>query len=292
MHQTALDKQTIELIRTFQKNEISEYHIYSALAKREGGGNGRVLQKIAEDEKKHYEQWSRYSGAAVKPNRWLITFYLLIARIFGITFAIKMMEKGEEKAEQHYKEVISKIPEARSIMQDEMDHEKLLVEMIDEEKIGYISSMVLGLNDALVELTGALAGFTLALQNSRIIGMAGLITGIAATLSMAASEYLSQKSEPDEKDPLRAAFYTGLAYIGAVVLLVIPFFLLQNYYLALALTLFIAVLIILLFSQFVSVVKDIGFAKFFWEMILISFGVAAISFFIGWIARLIFKVEL
>ena len=59
--------------------------------------------------------------------------------------------------------------------------------------------MVLGLNDALVEFTGALAGYTFALQNTLLVAMTGLITGVAASLSMATSEYLSTKSEENAK---------------------------------------------------------------------------------------------
>ena len=51
--------------------------------------------------------------------------------------------------------------------------------MIDEEKLKYIGAVVLGMNDALVELTGTLAGLTLALQNEKLVGVAGLITGVA-----------------------------------------------------------------------------------------------------------------
>ncbi|MEJ2637661.1 MAG: VIT1/CCC1 transporter family protein [Calditrichia bacterium] len=275
MEKVALDNATRALLLIFQENEISEYHIYSTL-----------------DELKHYHEWKKYSGAEVKSKRLRIFLYLLIARIFGLTFAIKMMEKGEENAQDAYRFVAGKIPAVSAILEDEVQHEQLLVEMIDEEKIGYISSMVLGLNDAIVELTGALAGFTLALRDAKVIGMAGFITGIAAALSMAASEYLSKKSEAQSKDPLRASFYTGVTYLGAVLLLVLPYFLVSSYYLALSVTLSVAILIILVFSQFVSVVKDISFGKFFWEMVGISMGVAAISFFIGWLARLVFNVEI
>lgn len=288
---TELTAEHQELIVQFQNNEITEYHIYSRLANREKGKNAKILQKIANDEKRHAEQWQNYSGIAPTPNRFLIFFYLLMARIFGLTFSVKMLERGEESAERNYSKIVQVIPEAQAIIDDEIKHEQMLVEMIDEERIGYISSMVLGLNDALVELTGALAGFTLAMQNSKIIGMAGLITGIAASLSMAASEYLSEKSDQGEKDPLRAAVYTGIAYILAVVILVLPFFLFTNYLLALALTLLSAIIIILIFSYFVAVVKDTPFFKFFGEMVLISMGVAAISFGIGWLARMVFKIE-
>jgi VIT1/CCC1 family predicted Fe2+/Mn2+ transporter len=286
-----LDGQTIDILKVFQKNEISEYHVYRSLAGRMKDKNAEVLKRIAEDEHRHYHEWKKYTGKEIKPNRFLIFSYLLIARIFGLTFAVKMMEKGEEKAERNYSKIEKIIPDASKILKEEKGHEKMLVEMIDEEKIGYIGSMVLGLNDALVELTGALAGFTLALQNTRLIGLAGLITGIAASLSMSASEYLSQKSEPDVKDPIKASFYTGIAYIAAVILLVLPYFLLTNYYIALLITLLIAVVIILVFAQFVSVVKDMSFKKFFWEMVFISLGVAAISFVIGWAARALLNIK-
>jgi VIT1/CCC1 family predicted Fe2+/Mn2+ transporter len=275
----------------FQRNEITEFNVYRSLAKRMEGKNSEILQKIAEDELRHYNEWKKYTGIAIKPNRLLIFLYLLISRIFGLTFAVKMMEKGEERAERSYVIIESIIPEAAAIIKEEKEHELLLVDMIDEEKIAYIGSMVLGLNDALVELTGALAGLTLALQNTRLIGLAGLITGIAASLSMSASEYLSQKSESDGKDPIRAAFYTGSAYLLAVILLVLPYFILENYFMALAVTLVIAIIIVLIFSQFVSVVKDISFRKFFLEMVLISLGVATISFFIGWLARELLNID-
>jgi VIT1/CCC1 family predicted Fe2+/Mn2+ transporter len=290
MEKRFLDPNILAVLKMFQKNEISEYQVYRALAKRLSGKNSEVLQKIAEDELRHFQEWKKYTGANVKPNRFLVFFYLFMARILGLTFAIKMMEQGEKRAEQSYSLIESIIPETSQIIREENEHENLLVDMIDEDRINYIGSMVLGLNDALVELTGALAGFTLALQNTRLIGLAGLITGIAASLSMAASEYLSQKSEKESKDPLRAAFYTGITYVLAVILLVMPYFLLANYYIALLITLLVALLIILVFAQFVSVVKGMSFKKFFWEMVLISLGVAAISFFIGWAARGILPV--
>ncbi len=94
---------------------------------------------------------------------------------------------------------------------DEQHHEEKLIEMIDEERLQYMGSVVLGLNDALVEFTGALAGFTLALNDTKLIALTGSITGIAAALSMASSEYLSTKSEKTHnKRPVKAAIYTGI----------------------------------------------------------------------------------
>jgi len=150
---------------------------------------------------------------------------------------------------------------------------------------------MLGMNDALVELIGALAGLTFALQNTRLVGLTGLITGISASLSMAASEYLSTKSEGEGKNPLKASLFTGTAYVLTVLLLVMPYFVFTNYYVALAVALVNALLIILVFTFFVSVVKDLSLPRTWSEMVLISLGVSLTSFVIGLIVRKVLKVE-
>lgn len=147
----------------------------------------------------------------------------------------------------------------------------------------YIGEIVLGMNDALVEMTGALAGFTMALPNNRLIALAGLTTGVAATLSMAASEFLSQ--EAAGKRPWRAAFATGIAYLITVGLLLLPFFVCQSPFYALALCLFLAAVIILGFTWIVSCFSHTCFRRDFLRMLSISFSVAAISFMISWLAR-------
>ena len=200
-------------------------------------------------------------------------------------FVINLMEGGEDDSAENYRKLMEELPEARSIMEDETRHEAQLAAMIHEEKLSYISSMVLGLNDALVELTGALAGFTLALNNNRMVGMAGFITGVAATLSMAASEYLSKKADTSEKHPLKAAVYTGVAYMITVAFLLLPYIVFESPLVALGFCLFDAALIILGFTYFVSVVRKESFVRGFTEMITISFSVAGISFLIGWAAR-------
>ncbi len=130
-------------------------------------------------------------------------------------------------------------------MEDEEKHEKMLTDMLDEERLRYAGDMVLGMNDALVELTGALAGYTLAMQNTRIVAMAGLITGISATLSMTASGYLSSREETD-KNAAKSCVYTGLTYLITVALLIIPYLLFPagSYFYALGTTLAVAVAII------------------------------------------------
>ena len=164
--------------------------------------------------------------------------------------------------------------------------------MLDEELLQYAGSVVLGLSDALVELTGALAGLTLAFQNTSLIALSGLITGIAAALSMAASEYLSTQSEKTTRKPARAALYTGIAYVITVTLLILPYLLIQNYYIDLALALVTAVLIIAAFNYYISVAKDEPFRKRFIEMTGLSLGVAAVSFIIGYLIRRLLGIDI
>ena len=277
----------------FQKTEITEYHIYKRLAKRiKSPENAKILSQIAEDELRHYEGWKKYSNTDVQP-RWLhVWFYTVISLLFGFTFGIKLMEQGEEAAQGSYMEVAKEIPEAAKYQQEENVHEEKLIAMLDEERLQYAGSVVLGLNDALVELTGALAGLTLALQNVKLIALSGLITGIAASLSMAASEYLSTRSEDTKKHPVRAAIYTGIAYIVTVALLILPYLLFDNYYLDLGIALTTGVIIIAVFNYYISVAKGESFKERFLEMAGLSLSVAVFSFVIGYFIRIWLGIEI
>lgn len=277
---------------TFQANEVTEAEIYRRLARViRDPHNREVLQKIAREEEEHASVWRGYTGEDVAPSRVKVWFFVLLARLFGLTFGIRLMEKGEDTAQTMYRDITDEIPEAGQIIRDEEEHEQRLIDLIDEERLRYMGSVVLGLNDALVELTGTLAGLTLALQNTRLIALAGLITGVAASLSMGASEYLSRKSEEGAQNPLKGSLYTSGAYIATVAILIIPFLLAGSYLIALAWTLVNAVLIILIFTFYISVARNLSFRRRFLEMVVISLGVAGISFAIGMVIRTVLGVE-
>lgn len=287
-----MKEETRKIIAEMQAKEVAEHCVYDDLSRRVKGPNAAILSRIAKEELKHAEIWSKYTGSmpACPPYRKLL--YRLLAMIFGVTFVINLMETGESKAQDIYHELAGEVSECLAIYEQEQEHEKALIEMIDEERLKYISSMALGLNDALVELTGVLAGFTFALGDTRLIAMAGLITGSAATLSMAASEYVSKRHDEDEAHPAKAAVYTGIAYMIAVAVLIAPYLLLSNPKTALLFCLAGVVLVISVFTLFVSVVRRHSFRPAFLEMVGICFGVALVSFFIGWGARAMFGIDI
>lgn len=278
-----LVQQDINNFIRFQRNEITESILYERLALIEKDtNNSKTLKLIAAEEKSHYNILKKYTGKDVAPDYKRIARFYFLARTLGLTFAIKLMESSEENAHSNYDKYVN-IPDLQRLAQDEEVHEQKLIALINEEKLEYMGSVVLGLNDALVEFTGALAGFTLALNDSKLIALTGSITGIAAALSMASSEYLSTKSEGDDKKhPVKAAVYTGIAYLITVVSLVAPFILISNVIIALAVMLGMALVIIALFNYYYSVARGESFRKRFTEMAVLSFSVAGISFLIGY----------
>lgn len=289
----SMDKNLKQKVREAQKSEITEHLIYKKLALATKDKNNKsVLIQISSDELKHYKFWEDLSTQEMKPNRLKVFFYVFIARIFGLAFVVKLMERVEVGAQSDYEKLKGEVPNIEEVIDDEIRHEKELLSLINEAHLEYSGSIVLGLNDALVELTGALAGLTLALQNSRLIAIVGLITGIAAAMSMAASEFLSTKEENNSKNPLKASIYTGIAYFFTVLFLVFPYLILENVLACLGWVVINATLVIFIFNFYTAVAKGVDFKKRFLQMVTISLGVAAISFFIGLLIRSIWGVEL
>ena len=277
-------------LERMQQGEITENLIYSSLAKSTGRSHNRsVLARIAADEMRHYTELKRISGRDFTPDRMKVRWYTFLGRTLGLAFALKLMEGGEERAQTSYSELAHAFPAVGKIIRDEEAHEAKLIDLISEERLDYASSIVLGLNDALVELTGALAGLTLAFQDSKMIAVSGLIIGIAAALSMAASSYLSSR-EDGGKSSVKAALYTGTTYMLTVALLITPYFVLPTVYAALAAMMAIALIVIACYTFYISTAKGQRFLTRFAEMALISLGVAAISFGIGFLARTLFGI--
>lgn len=279
-----MDNKTRKQFQKFQQEEMNGYEIYLNLGKRvKDSENGKILVEMAHVELNHATYIKKYTGVDILPNKKKVLFYGFTAWIFGITFVLKMLERNERLTSTIYKEY----PELIIFSKEEDEHEEQLIKLVNESRLKYIGSIVLGLNDALVEFTGALAGFTLALSNSKLIALTASITAIAGALSMGASEYLSNKTEGNSmSQAVASALYTGLAFIVTVIALISPFAFIATPIYALILTLIIAILIIALFNFYYTVVCDKSFRKRFAEMAIISFSIAAISFSLGYLLKI------
>ncbi len=280
-------------ILTLQRNEITEYFIYIKFSEGiKDSHNKEIIKKLAEEEKEHYKKLKEITKRDIGENRFKVWLYLFILKIFGFTFGLKLMEKGERLAQRSYIGILNNFPEIKEIVSDEKEHEEDLLRILDEERLRYVGSMVLGLSDALVELTGTLAGLTFSLRNTSLVALSGLITGISASLSMAGSEYLSTKSEGGDKSPIKASIITGLTYILAVFFLVLPYFIFKNYFISFIFTLIFAIFLVIFFTFYVSVAQEIEFKKRFLEMLFIIISVSFITFIIGILVKKLLGIEI
>ncbi|MAD56101.1 MAG: rubrerythrin family protein [Euryarchaeota archaeon] len=271
--------------------ERTEMEVYRRLANREKKPENKIiLQKISKQESNHYNILKEKTGEDVNFSKIRVYLHLITSIFLGLTFSLKLMEKTEQNAAREYRDL-----GYENIAKEEDEHEKELLSLLEEDSLNYLSSIILGLSDALVELTGALVGLTFAFQELRVVALAGLVTGISASFSMAASEFLATKEENSNRSPIKAALFTGTAYIITVFLLVIPYLLLSDsseiiwglepHIQALIITFIIGLLIIAFFNFYVSIAQDKSFNRRFIEMVLILLVVTLISFIIGLILR-------
>ena len=287
---------SVELMKLVKKAQIDEEQgsvLYAFMAKREKNEeNKKLLEQMSKDERLHADVWKSITGKDLKPNKLSILWFKILTVVMGFTFVVKTMQKKENLAQHGYEKMQKELPEAAKMLEDERRHEKELYNMLDEERLHYIGAMVLGLNDALVELTGAIAGVTFALANTRLVALTGIITGVSATFSMAASNYLAERADNNPK-ALKSSIYTGVAYLITVVLLVLPYLLLPTnmYAVAFAIMLVTVILIIMFFNFYISVAKEEPFLKNFVTMAIISLSVALISYIIGVLAKNLLGID-
>jgi len=288
-----LSEQALNILLKAQKDELTGALVYSFMAKRaKDEADKKVLERIAKEEVSHEKIWKDYTNKDIKPNRLKVFFMKATTIIFGYTFTLRLLQKDEEFAQKDYEILKQEVPEAIKIQKEEEKHEHELIDMLDEERLMYVGAMVLGLNDALVELTGAIAGLSFALANTKIVALSGIITGISATLSMAASNYLAEKAEGNPK-AFKSSIVTGVAYLVTVALMVLPYLLFREdaYIPAFFTMIAIVILIILVFNYYISVAKNQPFWKNFTRMAVISISVAGIAYLIGIAAKALLGID-
>lgn len=147
-----------------------------------------------------------------------------------------------------------------------------------------VGATVLGMHDALVSLTGLIAGIAFTMPHRRDIVLTAIIASITASLSMAASNYLANKAG-DGQSPLRAGLYTGVAYMLTCVVLIIPFVRIANRTTALFATFVLAVLIIFVFNWGAGRTGGRAWWRCAFEMLGVCAGVSGAGFIIGQVAK-------
>ena len=275
----------------FCRDEFEAYVIYSTLSRVPfiGSYYGEVLRRFAEEEYGHYKFFEGFGGCGgLRFVRVKAFLYVLLLTLFGVTFVVKLLERGESKAVAKYKLVSVNDPEIikrlEGFIKEEEVHERLLIEGIDEKKVRYLGSITLGISDSLVELTGIYAGSLGAFSNNLVAGLTGLIAGLSASISMAIASYMQARSE-GVKNPKTAAIFTFVAYIAVAVLLSIPYLTLPSLTIAFVVMLIIATTTTAYMTLYTSVINDRKFTREFIETAALIFGVSTLLYIVGIFVR-------
>jgi len=281
------------IAREQARMELFAHDLYRALADRAPhDDNRRTLDELATHERGHVDFWKgvgEIPEARIPRQRLKHRLLLALSRLLGIAFIIRWLERGEEQAIETYRRLLDDgvlTPEqaarVRQILHEEEEHEQTLETQLSDERKLYLGAAVLGLNDALVELTGALTGLVSSISNTKLIGFAGLVVGVSASMAMAASNFLNvEVGEVEQLHASKAAAYTGITYLTVTLGMVAPFFFVGSRLGALALTWAVAIAIIAGFSYYSSVMQGVSFKRRFGLMVALGLGVALISFGIG-----------
>jgi len=281
----------------YVEDEYKDYVTYMALARRERNGKRReALERLAATEYRHYRFWNDYAGKhEPQTSRFLVSIFLLLRLILGLTFTIKLLERHENKTIKTYRMFAARLTgEERSrvevIIQEELEHEKYLLSQIDEAVVRYLGFVALGLADAIIEITGVHAGFLGVTSSTLIAGIAGLVVGFAAAISMASAAYLQAK-HGTSRSPARSAIITGGSYLLTVTVLALPYFILADMLLAFGLSLSLAIVTMAVFTFYGAVISEKSFPREFLISLALVMGTALGTYLFGDFLGTIFGIK-
>lgn len=280
-----------KIARRESMDELTDYTVYTRLAKLDRDHKTReVFSKLSQMEKEHYEFWSRFTdGEKIKPKSLKLYVVYLLKYLMGASFAIKWLEGQETKTIKKYESYRSLIPdeykeEFEKIIKDEKEHESFFASSVQSSYVQYISFIVLGLADALVEIAGIHAGSLGIYHSTELTGLAGIVAGAAASIAMASAAYAQAKHGFGGSSAL-AAFYTGISYFVSAVILAFPYFLTKSMTVAIVTSLIFGILIIAFISWYNSVISEGMFKKDFAELSAIMLGASFALYLFGQLIR-------
>ncbi len=284
----ALGEEQLKLAEEFCKDEYIDYMVYKYLAEHEKKPeHKKILEELSEDEYRHYEFWKKIVGkdCSQEISKTYLQRIKLMRKIFGLTFTLKWLERHEEEVVQAYKDYLKYLEgeerrKLEDIILDEEKHENELMSGIKETIVKYMSFIVLGLADAIVEITGVHAGFLGVTSYTIMAGIAGLIVGLSAAISMSSAAYIQAKHDPT-RNPTTSAIMTGIGYVGAVVLLALPYFATHNMAYAFTASILLGIILIGIFTFYGAIVFDRSFKREFIESVGLMLGTAFASYLFG-----------
>jgi len=289
-----------EVAKESANDEYTDYMVYKRLSESSRTKDPKfkeILTTLSSTEFKHYQFWKKYSpDTKVSVSTWTVYLTLFLRLIFGTTFAIKYLEKHESAVIKRYKSVKSSIPEADQrefdeMVRDEEEHENTFMEQMQGRYLKYISFIILGLADAIVEISGIHAGSLGIYHSTEITGLAGIVAGAAASIAMASAAY-AQAKQGFQGSATISALFTGVSYFINAIILAAPYFVTGSQIVAISTSVVLAVFIIAFISYYNSVVSQSHFLRDFGELAGIMLGASAALFLFGLLIRSVFGITI
>lgn len=291
-----LSMNSSDILHEVCRDEYKAYTLYKALARSVGGKKYRyVLEKAAEDEWNHYVFWRNIVGeCTTRLTKLKMFLYTVILYLFGLTVTLKVIESKEVDASETYRKLSEHRPDLRDslnkIIEDEERHEADFASNIDEGRVKYLGSITLGISDALIELTGIYTGSLGAFENTISAGLTGFLAGVAASISMGIASY-SQAKHDTYRNPRLSALYTSTAYILVVVLLALPYFLMNSMLFAFTTMISVAVAVVAYMTFYTAVLHNKNYMREFVETVSMILGVSFLLYILGSILSKLIGLE-
>jgi VIT1/CCC1 family predicted Fe2+/Mn2+ transporter len=322
LNKSLMDKEErIAVERKFYLSEMRDYEIYNALASRERNPKLKeLLGRIARMEEKHTMLWKKMldEDAVNIPSRQgtIIAIetagYTAARRILGVAFVSKLLGRNEVSSLERFSGAVKRVGLTRkargylnTIINDEERNEEYLKRSLREHDSGldYIGSIVLGLNDGLVEVLAAVTGIAVLARAGFIVVVAGMIIGLSGTLSMAGGVYLSAKShglvqegggseEFTGTNPRKDALYTGIYYFFGAMVSIVPFIFGFEGFAGILLAIILVSAVLTFASVVVAVVSNTSIKKRVFEMLAVSLGAAFAAILLGVVMKIKFGITI
>ena len=283
------------------RDEYTDYLVYTKLAAKQKNRPNleQALTSLANAEKKHYSFWIRYTddkSEVMRPDKLLIALVMFLRFFLGMTFAIKYLEKHEEKVIKRYKSIAELIPQSdralfEDMVADEERHEKTFADQTQGNYVKYISFITLGLADAIVEISGIHAGSLGIYASTELTGLAGIVAGAAASIAMASAAYAQAKQGFQGSASISATF-TGVSYFVNAIILATPYFLTRTMTVAITSSVILAIIIIAFVSYYNSIISSSSFVRDFSELAGIMLGATVILFLFGVFIRTVLGIQI
>jgi len=173
------------------------------------------LSKVEADHALFWKKFLEKRGVKVEPPKVSsikLIYAKLLRKLLGAGVTVSILELGEAQAVNKYykyiKETQNLEPEEidgiKQIIFEELEHEKVFAEEKKKFHTENVRDFVLGMNDGLVEILGAVFGLSAVYPTKPyLVGFSGLIVGVAGALSMGVGTFVSVRSQRQINESLR-----------------------------------------------------------------------------------------